>query len=190
MTGINNAKIALLVEGYPRLGFETYRKMLADGTPGLCITRLHPRYLNEKYGISGGSFLWLTGNAADGAVSPKNPKKLLKAVKEMAAKESGLTVFLDGLEYLLLFNDMRKMIALLQEMGDVLAKNGGRMVISIDPLTFEQNDLVRLWEAFPMEQKVVRSEITKVVPQTAPILSSAASRMPVGMMAKEVTATP
>ncbi len=191
MTGINNAKIALLVEGYPRLGFETYRKMLADGTPGLCITRLHPRYLNEKYGISGGSFLWLTGNAAEGAVSPKNPKKLLRTIKELAAKESGLTVFLDGLEYLLLFNDMRKMISLLEEMGDALAKKGGRMVISIDPLTFEQNDLVRLWEAFPMEQKVIRSEITMVAPQNAPFKSSSAGRMPVGMMGNEVvTATP
>lgn len=185
MTGTNNAKIALLVEGYPRLGFETYRKMIADGAPGLCITRLHPRYVTEKFGVSSGSFLWLTGNAADGAVSPKNPKKLLKAVKELSAKESGMTVFLDGLEYLLLFNDMRKMISLMQEMGEILAKNGGKMIVSIDPLTFEQNDLVRLWEAFPTEQKVVRNEVLAPSP-----LMTSTSRVPMGLLAKEATAVP
>jgi hypothetical protein len=188
MTGTNNAKIALLVEGYPRLGFETYSKMIAEGAPGLCITRLHPRYVKEKFGVSAGSFLWLTGNAAEGAVSPKNPKKLLKTVKELSARESGMTVFLDGLEYLLLFNDMRKMISMLQEMGEILAKNGGKMVVSIDPLTFEQNDLVRLWEAFPTEQKVVRSEIQ--APVSAPVMSASAPRMSMGLIAKEAAAVP
>ena len=51
MTGTNNAKIALLVEGYPRLGFDTYSKMIAEGAHGLCITRLHPRYVKEKFGV-------------------------------------------------------------------------------------------------------------------------------------------
>jgi hypothetical protein len=187
MTGANNTRIALLVEGYPRLGFETYRKMLADGAPGLCITRLHPRYVNEKYGIHAGSFLWLTGNPGEGAVSPKSPKKLLKAVKELATRETAPIVFLDGLEYLLLFNDLCKMISLLQEMGDVLAKVGGRVIVGIDPLTFEQNDLVRLWEAFPTEQKAIRSDT--VSPQGSSPMSSG-SRMPMGLMAKELSAAP
>ncbi len=60
--------------------------------------------------------------------------------------------FLDGLEYLLLWNDMRKLLATLEEINQALKVNGGVMYIGIDPLTLEQKDLDRLWAVFPKMQ--------------------------------------
>jgi hypothetical protein len=45
------SKISLLVEGYPRYGFQILSKILDGKRSGICITRLHPDYVVQKYGL-------------------------------------------------------------------------------------------------------------------------------------------
>jgi hypothetical protein len=146
-----NMNVVMLVEGFPRLGFSSFASMIADGTSGVCITRLHPDYVMEKFGLLAPKYYWLSGSKGDNVLSPKTLTALMKAVKQ-EAKEKKVIFFLDGLEYLLLWNDMRKLLSTLEEINQVLKINGGVMYVSIDPLTLEQKDLDRLWAVFPKMQ--------------------------------------
>jgi hypothetical protein len=151
------ANVTVMVEGYPRVGFKAFSNMTSDGTAGICISRLHPEYVAEKFDLRGPKFFWLTGNKADTAISPKTLAPLVKAIKH-EAKDRRLLVFLDGLEYLLLWNDMKKVLGAMCEIGEALARHGGELYISIDPLTLEQNDLDRIYAIFP---RVLATELSE-----------------------------
>ncbi|OPY31758.1 MAG: hypothetical protein A4E32_01360 [Methanomassiliicoccales archaeon PtaU1.Bin124] len=157
------ANVTIMVEGYPRVGFKAFSNMLVDGSAGVCISRLHPDYVAEKYDLKGPKFYWLTGNRSDVAISPKSLSPMLKAIKQ-DSRDTRLLVFLDGLEYLLLWNDMKKVLAAMIELGTMLDRNGGELFISIDPLTLEQVDLDRIYAAFPrvMAMETVKEQAQQI----------------------------
>lgn len=147
MTGTKEAKVSLLMEGYPRNGFTVFSRYLGNDQ-GVCITRLHPEYVAEKYGLKNSRFHWLSGVKQEGALSPKNVSALVKQVRG-EIKDGQRKFFLDGLEYLLLWNDMNGIVTCLKEIENDLESAEGSMIVSIDPLTFEEKDLRMLKESFP-----------------------------------------
>jgi len=147
MTGTIDAKVSLLMEGYPRNGFTVFSNYLGK-EQGVCITRLHPEYVVEKYGLKNSRFHWLSGVKQQGTLSPKNVSGLVKQVRG-EIKDGRRKFFLDGLEYLLLWNDMNGIVSSLKEIEKELEKAEGSMIVSIDPLTFEEKDLKKLKESFP-----------------------------------------
>lgn len=147
MTGTTDAKVSLLMEGYPRNGFTVFSNYL-EKDQGVCITRLHPEYVVEKYGLKNSRFHWLSGVKQQGTLSPKNISALVKQVRG-EINDGRRKFFLDGLEYLLLWNDMSGIVACLKEIEKELGKVQGSMIVSIDPLTFEEKDLRKLKESFP-----------------------------------------
>jgi len=142
-----SSKVSLLVEGYPRNGFSIFSRYI-HGEEGVCITRLHPEYVAEKYGISNARFHWLSGVKQQGTISPKSMNALVKQVRT-EVKGGCRKFFLDGLEYLLLWNDMMGIVSSLKDIEKMLEGVDGGMIVSIDPLTLEERDLRKLKESFP-----------------------------------------
>jgi hypothetical protein len=177
MEEVIGTKVSLLVDGYPRNGFLTFSKYLS-GENGVCITRLHPEYVMEKYGLVNSKFHWL---------SPKNVADLVKQVRS-EVKNDNKKFFLDGLEYLLLWNDMNKIVAALQEVEKILNGVQGSMIISIDPLTFEERDLKKLWGSFPQFDV---SSLNEVSQQSAEGEPAGKGRIGADLLvSKGLTATP
>jgi hypothetical protein len=152
-----NSRISLLVEGYPRSGFKVFSSLSKSNANSICITRLHPDYVAEKFNVRGRKCYWLSGCKGKDIISPKSLSQIVRAVK-MDAKAGKPVVFLDGLEYLLLWNEMNKVIAALEEINGVLAGTDGTMVICFDPLTLEQNDLKKLWTLYPKMEPIPEAE--------------------------------
>jgi len=145
----NESKISLLLEDYPRNGYQIYSKMVGRSTSGLCISRLHPDYVAQKYGLEMSKRYWLSGQSGDDIIAPKALNQLLKVIRMELRGRSGGTIFLDGLEYLLLFNDMNKVLGILEQIDSLLKEAKVEMMVSMDPLIFEQRELETLWDAFP-----------------------------------------
>ena len=153
----NNSRISLLVEGYPRSGFKVFSSLSKVNENSICITRLHPDYVAEKFNVRGRKCYWLSGCKGKDIISPKSLSQIVKVVKA-DAKAGKPVVFLDGLEYLLLWNEMNKVIAALEEIQNVLVATNGTMVICFDPLTLEQNDLKKLWTLYPKMEPIAEAE--------------------------------
>ncbi|HUT26531.1 MAG TPA: DUF835 domain-containing protein [Methanomassiliicoccales archaeon] len=186
MENVINANVSLLVEGYPRNGFLMFSKYLS-GDDGVCITRLHPEYVVEKYGLANSKFHWLSGVKHKDALCPKNVSNLVKKVRA-EVKAGHKKFFLDGLEYLLLWSDMNKIVSALQDIDHALGTSKGSMIISIDPLTFEERDLKRLWEAFPQMDTSQLNEGSQQSDATVPV-----DKGQIGadlLVSKGLTATP
>jgi hypothetical protein len=152
-----NSRISLLVEGYPRSGFKVFLSLSKVNQNSICITRLHPDYVAEKFNVKPRKCYWLSGCKGKDIISPKSLGQIVKMVKT-DAKAGKPVVFLDGLEYLLLWNEMNKVIAALEEIQKALSENDGTMVICFDPLTLEQNDLKKLWALYPKMDPISESD--------------------------------
>lgn len=153
----DNTRISLLVEGYPRSGFKVFSNLSKENVNSICITRLHPDYVAEKFNVRARKCYWLSGCKGKDIISPKSLGQMVKIVKA-DAKAGKPVVFLDGLEYLLLWNEMNKVISALEEIQEVLAATKGTMVICFDPLTLEQNDLKRLWALYPKMEPIPETD--------------------------------
>ena len=153
----DNSRISLLVEGYPRSGFKVFSNLSKVNENSICITRLHPDYVAEKFNVKGRKCYWLSGCKGKNIISPKALGQIVKMVRA-DAKAGKPVIFLDGLEYLLLWNEMSKVIAALDEIQDILVATDGTMVICFDPLTLEQNDLKKLWVLYPKMEPIAETE--------------------------------
>jgi hypothetical protein len=152
-----NSRISLLVEGYPRSGFKVFSSLSKANENSICITRLHPDYVAEKFNVRGRKCYWLSGCKGKDIISPKSLSQIVKMVKA-DAKAGKPVIFLDGLEYLLLWNEMNKVIAALEEIQNILVATSGTMVICFDPLTLEQKDLKKLWTLYPKMEPLAEVE--------------------------------
>jgi len=145
----NDSNISLLLEGYPRTGYQTYARIAGASIGGLCIGRLHPDYVAQKYGLGRAKRYWLSTQKEEGAISPKSVRNLVKIIRTEMRGRTGSTIFFDGLEYMLLFNDLAKVMNAFAEIDNMLKEGGVRMIMLLDPLTLEQRDAEKLDEAFP-----------------------------------------
>lgn len=142
------SKVSLLVEGYPRYGFDALSMLQDSGWEVLCITRLHPEYVIQKYGLEGATCWWLTSRKGASSISPRSPGRIVKVIRSALKDRSNTIVFLDGLEYMLMWNDMGKVMSTLREIEALLHETGCEMLVCIDPLALEQRDLERLYDSF------------------------------------------
>ncbi len=169
-----DSKISMLIEGYPRNGYQTYSRIVRGSKRGLCISRLHPQYVANKYSLDAAKRYWLSNQRGDDAITPKSLHQLVKILRIELRDRSGGTIFMDGLEYLLIFNDMSKVMAALKEIDDLLRTANVELIISVDPLTFEQRDLEKLWTSFPRytgEELLCKHFVsnTQPIPTVAPM---------------------
>jgi hypothetical protein len=160
----NNSKISLLIEGYPRNGFQTYAKIVGHSGNGACIARLHPEYVAQKYGLERVKRYWLSGQKGDEVISPRSMHHLIKILRsELRGREDNV-LFLDGLEYLLLYNEISKVMGALEEIDNILRSAGAELIITVDPQTLEQKDVDRLWDSFPRytaEELLIRFDLVQ-----------------------------
>jgi len=190
---MRGSKISLLVEGYPRYGFQVLSKLLDDGRKGVCITRLHPDYVTQKHGLRNVECHWLSGCKGKDVISPKSLSQMVRVLKARVKADKNVVMFLDGLEYLLIWNDMEKIMGSLNEIDSALSGTNAEMLVCLDPLTLEQKDLDRLYEAFPRcnANEMLASETSSRSQQTSEALQETGGQTVGGLLQSRVLhATP
>lgn len=161
-----DSRISLLIEGYPRYGFDALSILHSMGWEALCITRLHPEYVIEKYNLENIRCFWLSTRKGKGTISPRSTSQLVRMVKTSMKGRRNMIVFLDGVEFLLMWNDMGKVMSMINDIGKLLKSTDSEMLICIDPLTLEQKDIDRLCGSFPTYSATeVVKNMSTVLPQ-------------------------
>lgn len=119
-----------------------FANMVKSGVPGLCITRENPSRLRSIYGLVKTPFIWLTKNQDSDQpyIDSSELYKLQPAIANFIEKVERGVVFLDGLEYLSLDNDIKSVIKAVEEINDSIMSSRSSMVIHVDSLTLEQKD--------------------------------------------------
>jgi hypothetical protein len=115
----------LLLEDYPRNGYKLYSKIVGVVHSGLCISRLHPDYSRQKYGLDMSKRYWLSGLNGEDVISPKSLNHLLKVVRMelRAVRRHGLNST-GGVSSLV--NDMNKVLKTLEQIDSLLREANSR----------------------------------------------------------------
>jgi isoleucyl-tRNA synthetase len=133
----------LVEEDQPDAAYRLFREAVAAGTRGLCVTRVYPQKLRERFGDAEVRLVWLSNVGKEEAIRPKDLEKLSLSVEQFVAQEHGV-VLLDGVEYLVTNNNFLTVLRLVQAMRDQVAINNGILLLSVSPSTLESHQLTLL----------------------------------------------
>ena len=73
---IQKSQMYMVEEEKPEIAYRLFVKTLAQDIPGLCVTRVYPEILTQKYDIGAATLLWLSNAGKDESIRPRDLERL------------------------------------------------------------------------------------------------------------------
>jgi hypothetical protein len=126
--------------------FEIFTDLVTHGYQGLCVTRIRPEALRERYGLRKTPILWLTQNAdpSEKCLSPTDTPRLHLVVSDFLEKAESSVVLLEGLEYIITHNNFPSALKLVQLLNDRVMLHRSRLLLPVDPQALGEKEMARL----------------------------------------------
>ncbi|WP_340818882.1 DUF835 domain-containing protein [Methanolobus sp. WCC4] len=141
----------------PEKSYGTFSELVRSGKPGLCITRRNPDKVRNMYGITKTPIIWLTKNRIEGqqSIDPAEIFRIYPTIADFLSKVEDGVVLIDGLEYLLLDNDLMSIVKLIEQTNDAIMASSSRMILQLDPAVLETKEfhLLKRWMRSLSEEK-------------------------------------
>ncbi len=136
----------LVKEQKPVMSFNIFKEMIDEGVNGLCITRNNPTEVRDKYGFESIPIIWLTRNRIkdEKCIDPSNITRLSVEISKFIAGMDRGSVLLEGLEYLISYNDYPLILRFLQLLNDKIMLGNSCMIVPLNPLILQENQLQML----------------------------------------------
>lgn len=142
-SGLRDSSTYLVKEAQPDETYRLFGEAVRAGRKGLCVTRVYPQKIREKYGLTDLPVLWLSNVGKEDAVRPKDLEKLSLAIEQFLARERGVLV-IDGIEYLITNNNFITVLRFVQAIRDQVAIHGALLLFSVNPSTLDTHQLTLL----------------------------------------------
>ena len=88
--------------------------------------------------------IWRCERAGAGNVPPDQLNRLFQRISAFLSENPDGTVMLEGVEYILQYNDVKKVLATVERVNDVIMSSQAVLIISIDPMTLDPRTLAYL----------------------------------------------
>ncbi|MBP2029587.1 PAS domain S-box-containing protein [Methanohalophilus levihalophilus] len=143
-------------------GYELFANHVKSGFEGLCITRINPSKIREEYSLEFTPLVWLTQNKIPNVptIDPNEIFKLHPTINNFISKAEKGIVFIDGLEYLILENDVKSVIKLMEQINDTVMASSSKLIVQVDPEAFDRKEyhLFKRWmKKVPHEHSSIES---------------------------------
>ena len=116
--------------------------------PLLVVSRIRPEEWKKKTRITPEEYLWLTRVEHPMGVNPTNLHVLSERIGKFLDSHYGGFVYIEGIEYLLLYNDFRALTKFLTGIKDMAILRNGHIVLLVDPETLEPSQLSIIFKEF------------------------------------------
>ena len=110
----------------------------------LTITRLHPDLIAEKMELNASDPIWLSERAGRRNASPNQLNRLYQMISAFLSEHQDGTVVLEGVEYLLQYNDLKRLMAMIEKINDLVMLSQAVLIMPMDPLTLDSRTLAYL----------------------------------------------
>jgi hypothetical protein len=144
---VEEGRGCVVKERSPDRSFLIFNDLLAKGGRGLCVTRIHPDELRDRYGMEGVRFVWLTRSERKetvlGALGVEEEYVSPTSLAGLASlligfiEEGGDVIILEGTEYLITQNDFNPVLKFLMKVNERALLKGVTFLLSIDPATVD-----------------------------------------------------
>ena len=134
------------------------------GVPLLVVSRTRPDEWRKKTEIEPTEYVWLTRVEHPSAVSPTNLHVLGEKIGRFLREHRGGFVYIEGIEYLLFYNDFRALTKFLTSVRDTAILMNGHVILLVDPETLEPGQLSIILKEF--ERIDLKETLEKVLGPT------------------------
>jgi hypothetical protein len=131
----------LVEERKPDRAFSLLMSELSEGAQGLVISRSHPDAIRERYRLERTPIIWLANQPGQDRVEPTNLFILENMVGEFIRKSDRAVVLMDGLEFLIANNHMKKVLKTIYTISDDVVLSNANLIISLDPNVMEKSEV-------------------------------------------------
>ena len=138
---LEKGHVYLIREEYPDKGYQIFYDQITHGSFGLCITKLEPEKVRERYKLAKTPIIWLTFNSVESAILPRDIDGLTSIVSDFVRKTEGSLFFFDCFGQIKLVNGFVKSISMLKDFKKLCNENNSIMLISIFPKMFDEQQL-------------------------------------------------
>lgn len=149
LSSIENGYSYIIDNADFKTGYDAFSCFVKSGYHGLCISRMNPDHIRKSYDLYKTPLIWLTKNqnSTDPVIEPSEIFKIPPTITNFIDKVENGLIFIDGLEYLILENDFRSIIKLIEQINDSIMASSSKLIIQIDPHTMEQKEyhLFKRW---------------------------------------------
>ncbi|MBI5000858.1 MAG: DUF835 domain-containing protein [Euryarchaeota archaeon] len=134
--------------------FKVFVAAVSHGMPGLCVTRIFPPRVLERYlEVTGAEFqtIWLSTTESSAEVNSIKPERydheLYRTISAFLKEGKGV-VMLHGIEFLISNNQFTDILKFAQRIRDTTSVSGGIFLIAVDPSTLDPIDYNNLKSEF------------------------------------------
>ncbi len=121
---------------------------------GLMVTREFPENIRENHNIQVTPIIWLTEMPGERRVAPTSLAVLTDTVIRFMESNPNSIVLLEGIEYLITFNDFKKVLRYLDSLNETTWITKARLLMAVNPKAYDPKELALL----ERDRKVVMGE--------------------------------
>ncbi|WP_297499645.1 DUF835 domain-containing protein [Thermococcus sp.] len=115
--------------------------------PLMVVTRTPPEEWTARSGVIPDEYLWLSRVEAKNSVSPTDLHVILQRIERFLMQNPGV-IYVDGIEYLLFYNDFKGLAKFLISAKDIAVLHGGHIVLLVAPGALKKVELSILRKEF------------------------------------------
>jgi len=119
---------------------------------GLVVTREFPESIRKNHNLEVTPIIWLTESPGDMRIAPTSLAVLTDTIIRFMENNPNSIVLIEGIEYMVTFNDFRKVLKQFDSMNETAWVTKGRLLISVDPRAFDEREIAML----ERDRKVVK----------------------------------
>lgn len=136
--------IYLVKERKPFLSYKLFEKALANGLPGLCVTRQYPDRLKEKFVMQNARLIWLSHTPGKEHHNPTNIGTLATLITSFIEKYNKSICLVDGIEYLVINNGFQQVLKLTELVNEQVMQSESIVLVPISESAFSEKELALL----------------------------------------------
>jgi hypothetical protein len=131
-------------ERKPFLAFALFENEVADGLPGLCVTRQFPSKLKDAFTLRDTRVIWLSHTPGNDHHNPTSIGTLATIISSFIERYERCIVIIDGLEYLVINNGFQQVLRFMEHVNEQVMQSRSTVLIPISPTAFSEKELALL----------------------------------------------
>jgi hypothetical protein len=119
---------------------------------GLVVTREFPEGIRGRHNLHVTPIIWLTESPGERRIAPTSLAVLTDTIIRFMESNLNSIVIVEGIEYIITYNDFRKVLRSLDSINETVWVTRGRLLLVVNPKAFDDRDLALL----ERDRKVLR----------------------------------
>lgn len=130
----------IVEEGKPDYSFDLFVNLISHGLPGLCISRIHPNMLREKYKLKDAKIYWLSKVSDDNALNPADVGVIVHTIKKFLDENEEGALLLHGIGNIITNTSFTVVVKVLDDLCETVMVKNARLIIPVDPAAFDKKE--------------------------------------------------